>query len=402
MQDEDAQSWPLRGLRVLDFTHLVAGPLCTMLLADAGAHVIKVEPPHGDRARFRGAECKRPDGTVLSGYHAAYNRGKKSVVIDLKHPKSTQVIHRILSTCDVLVENFSPGTMDRLGLSLKEIREAHPTLVIGSIGVFPEDASRKSSQETDARRGLALIAEAESGIMAVRNMPPADLGFQLGDQATGLFAYSAILTALYRRAVRGCGSHLSISMTQSLAALNASAFANFSIGGEQAVETPNAVYDYFETADGFVAIGLSTDDQWSRFVDALNDPELKDDSRFSTYHLRNDNRVFICERVNRWSRSRSCDEVVAILQPARIPCGKRRTVPEVASGSFGCEFLDASDRYGVSVRVPRNPMGFGSRFVDLPELGEHTSEILKGAGGYQDREIATLLNEGVVVQGSSS
>ena len=403
MQDKGKRTQPLDGLRVLDFTHLIAGPLCTMLLADAGAEVIKVEPPYGDRARFRGAEHQRADGSVLSAYHAAYNRGKKSIVIDLKRPESQSVVRRILAKCDVLVENFSPGVMDRLGLSLRELRCAHPTLITASIGVFSQDISGSAAvNDRDGRRGLALIAEAESGIMSVRtDLPPSDLGFQLGDQATGLFAYSAILTALYRRQARGCGSHVSISMIDSLVALNSSAFANFSIGGEEAVETPNAVYDYFETTDGFVAIGLSTDEQWSRFVAALDASDLRDASNLSSYHLRNEHRDFIRNRVSLWTQRRSCDEVIHTLEDARIPCGKRRSVPEIATSSLGAEFLEVSDSYGTRVRVPRNPMGFVPKDPRIPELGEHTNEILGRLVGYSDAQVDALLNRSVAIQRGS-
>ena len=382
----------LAGVRVVDLSHLIAGPLCTMLMADAGAEVIKVEPPAGDRARHRGAELARGDAGVLSGYHSAYNRGKQSLCVDLKQPAGQQVLSQLLEQADVLVENFSPGVLDRLGFGLAGLRTRFPSLVTVSIGVYPPD---RRSGPASLKRGLALVAEAESGIASLTGAP-ADFGFQLGDQVTGLYAYAAVMNALYHRSVTGEATHVDVSMIGSLIAANASAVANYSLAGLLPADFPNALYGYFATSDGYIAVGLSTDEQWARLVAAVDDPVLRDAAGMDTYTGRNAQRGLIESRVARWAAGRSAAAAVAALDEARIPCGRANSVSDLVDSGDDAYLCTVSDAYGNQVRVPRNPIGqmFGVPLV--PELGQHSQAILADVLHLDQAQIDRLVEDEVV------
>ena len=210
---------PLTGIKVVDFTHIVAGPLCTELLADGGAEVVKVEPPAGEWARNRGPRVATPDGGTMSSYFAALNRGKQSVVLDLKTTAGSAIARQLVCDADVCIWNFRDGTLERLGLDPFEIRREHPRLITMAITFLGDTTSLPGP----VRPGLAIVAESESGHTAMHRDAqgmPVRGDLPIGDAATGMAAYGAVATALFARERTGTGRHLTISMVLSLLVLN--------------------------------------------------------------------------------------------------------------------------------------------------------------------------------------
>ena len=253
-------SGPLAGIRVIDFTHTLAGPFCTQLLADAGATVTKVEPPGGEWARRRGPKRAGADGRQISSYFAAVNRGKRDITLDLKTSSGQGFARALVAEADVLVENFSPGTMERLGLGLGELRERNERLITASISLF---GGRETAGDLAERGGLAIVGEAESSLMSQhrdREGRPITTPYGLGDMASGLAAYGAIASALVERGRTGTGQHLDISMVRVLLSFNAISITGEQISPAGDLESPGsspAGMGIFPASDGYVALGVN-------------------------------------------------------------------------------------------------------------------------------------------------
>lgn len=243
---------PLGGMMVVDFTHLVAGPFCTMLLADAGADVVKIEPPWGDHSRMRGPT--RQEGEVsVSSYLAAGNRGKRSLALNLKTQGGHSAAEELLERADIVIENFAPGVISRMGFDFNEFRARRPEVITASISLFGGQAGEG---RLAGRPGLAIVAESESGLASLcrdSQGMPIPFGFVLGDIASGLAAYGAIVTALLHRQVTGIGRHIDIAMVHTLMAFNGIAIAGQSLGNDSDRPLPTSPYGYFVARDGFVS-----------------------------------------------------------------------------------------------------------------------------------------------------
>ncbi|HLY81602.1 MAG TPA: CaiB/BaiF CoA-transferase family protein [Acidimicrobiales bacterium] len=387
---------PLEGLRVVDFTHLVAGPFCTMMLADAGATVVKIEPPWGDSSRLRGARRDGPDGRHVSGYVVATNRGKKAIVLDLKTDRGREVALRLIERADVVTENFAPGVLDRIGLGLEHLRRLNPRLITVSISLLGSQGSTMPE-----RAGLAIVAEAESGL-ASRVLDetgrPVPFGFPLGDIASGLTAYGGILTALLARGVNGVGRHIDVSMVRTLFAFNATAVAGYALAGESERAITTAPYGYFDSADGHVAIAVNVDNLWVKFCGAIGRPELAVDPRYSHYSQRDPRVAEVGKIVTAWTQTRSSKEIVDVLATAGVPCGRINTIGEIVDDPAYREaglFTSVMDGMGGMVDIPRNLLGYVRPSARIPQMGEHTVEVLRDLG-CSDREIEDLLAGGAL------
>ena len=279
---------PLSGIRVVDFTHILAGPFCTQLLADAGASVIKIEPPGGEWSRQRGPQRIGSNGEVVSSYFAGVNRGKRGITLDLKNPAGLELARSLISTADVIVENFSPGTMEKLGLGLSALREEHPRLVTASISLF---GGLEAAGPLAERGGLAIVAEAESSLMSQHRSKdgrPITTPYGLGDMASGLAAYSAIVTALYERESTGIGRHVDIAMIRVLLSFNAISITAEQItsqGRTGSKPRATAAMGIFEASNGYVTIGVNSDSLFQRLAVAMGKPELADDPRYQDMRL---------------------------------------------------------------------------------------------------------------------
>jgi crotonobetainyl-CoA:carnitine CoA-transferase CaiB-like acyl-CoA transferase len=394
-QTDLALTAPLAGLRVVDFTHLVAGPFCTMLLSDAGASVFKIEPPWGDSSRFRGARRDGADGRHVSGYVVATNRGKQSVVLDLKSGAGKQMALELIEGADVLIENFAPGVLDRLGLGTTEMRARFPRLITASISLF-------GAMEDDSipeRSGLAIVAEAESGLAERakdEHGTPVPFGFPLGDIASGLTAYSGILTALIARGVTGVGRHVDVSMVRTLFAFNATAVAGYALAGDAERSITTAPYGYFPCADGFVAVAVNVDPLWVRFCGAIGRPELADDPRYSHYTARDPRVAEVEEIVVSWTRERNKAEIVETLAGAGVPCGAVNTIGDITAHPLYRQaglFTKVDDGMGGVAEVPHNPMGYERAGAAIPQIGENTADVFRSLG-YSAQDLADRLAAG--------
>jgi crotonobetainyl-CoA:carnitine CoA-transferase CaiB-like acyl-CoA transferase len=393
---------PLDGLRVVDLTRVLSGPYCTMQLGDLGAEVIKVERPgEGDDTR----SFAPPFQGDQAAYFLSVNRNKKSMTLDMKSERGKEVLWRLIEVSDVLVENFRPGAMDRLGLGYDAVKARRPAMVYCSISGFGDTGIQKD------RPGYDVIVQGEAGVMDItgpRDGAPYKVGVAVADLVSGLNASQGILAALYTCKSTGLGQHVRISMYEAVAALltfNASIFyATGNSPRRRGNEHPTIVpYETFEAADGWINLGVANDDLWQRFCDAAEQPGLKTDARFAKASDRVRNREVLVPLVKALVKERVRDEWLRRLDKAGVPSGAIRTVGEVCDS----EVLKARDMVaemqhasaGVvkgiksAMHLSRTPL---DSYAAPPQLGEHTREILTGILGYSASDFDRLTRDKVV------
>jgi crotonobetainyl-CoA:carnitine CoA-transferase CaiB-like acyl-CoA transferase len=389
---------PLEGLRVVDLTRVLSGPFCTMQLGDLGAEVIKVERPvEGDDTRafappYQGDEA---------AYFLSVNRNKKSITLDMKSERGREVLWRLIDNSDVLVENFRPGAMDRLGFSYSAVSARRPMMVYCSISGFGNTGLMKD------RPGYDVIVQGEAGIQDLTG--PADgapykVGTSIADLVSGLNGSQAILAALYAAKVTGRGQHVSVSMYEAVASLLSFNASIYFATGESPKRRGNAhativPYETFEASDGWISLGVANDELWKRFCKAVERTELTDDPRFAKAADRVRNRDILVPMVKDIIKQRKRDEWLPLMDAAGIPSGAIRTVGEVCesallkSRDMIAEMPHAGAGVGV-VKNIKNPMHLSDTPLDTyaapPRLGEHTREILTGLLGYSAGEVEEL------------
>jgi crotonobetainyl-CoA:carnitine CoA-transferase CaiB-like acyl-CoA transferase len=389
---------PLEGLRVVDLTRVLSGPFCTMQLGDLGAEVIKVERPvEGDDTRafappYQGDEA---------AYFLSVNRNKKSITLDMKSERGREVLWRLIDTSDVLVENFRPGAMDRLGFGYAAVSARRPAMVYCSISGFGNSGLMKD------RPGYDVIVQGEAGIQDITG--PADgapykVGTSIADLVSGLNGSQGILAALYASKVTGRGQHVSISMYESVASLLSFNASIYFATGESPKRRGNAhativPYETFEASDGWISLGVANDELWKRFCGLVERPELSNDPRFAKAADRVRNREILVPIVKDIIKQRKRDEWLPLMDAAGIPSGGIRTVGEVCesellkSRDMIAEMPHAGKGVGV-VKNIKNPMHLSATPLDTytapPRLGEHTREILTSLLGYSASEVEEL------------
>jgi crotonobetainyl-CoA:carnitine CoA-transferase CaiB-like acyl-CoA transferase len=377
---------PLSGIRVVDFTHVLAGPYCTMLLADAGADVVKVEPPGGEFARQRGTRREPAAGEWISAYYIAVNRGKRSLEVDLKTEEGFALVRDLIAQSDVVVENFSPGTIAKLGLDLARLRSEDPRLVTCSISLYGSAAGSVSKSGV-ARLGLALVAEAEAGVLSQGMdpaQPPQPVSMALGDMVAGLAGFAGISAALTGRERTGFGQHVDISMVQALLSMNVPGMITQQMlreGGEQELTREEAIrksvtapYGFYRCQDGLVAIAVNNDDAWQSLLVALGRQDLAADERYTFRDNRNPRveevRAIVEERTSRLSKR----EVLDLLVAHRVPCGLVRQSWELSEDEdleAAGAYVAVDDGFGVQYRTPANPFGFVADDRSVPRLNDY-------------------------------
>jgi CoA:oxalate CoA-transferase len=371
---------PLSGIRVLDLTRFLSGPYATLLLAEMGAEVIKVEMPgQGDDTRH-----VAPFKDKVSFYHSAINRSKKSVEIDLKTAEGRQLVHAMILDCDVLVANFRPGAAERMGFGYETLSVLNPKLVYCAISGFGSTGPQRD------RAAFDLIVQAESGIMSLNGEPdqaPSKIGVPVADLTSGMFAAHGILAALVRRSRTGLGGLVDVSMFSSMLSLSASQSTRYFITGvspkRQGSHNPNAApYGPYPTADGTVLISTFGDKSWEKIVRAMDRPELAGDVRFSTGPARVAHRSECDMLVVEMFSTFSSEDIVQRLGQAGVPCGVIRSLGEAldaerASGSGAIQDVDYSGDTGVipAVSIPIKFDGEWCPAAPAPALGEH-NELL--------------------------
>ncbi len=380
---------PLSDVVVLDFTWMLAGPYCTMLLADLGAHVIKIEPPGGDPMRAAGPFREDDTMRAYGGYFQSINRNKDSVVLDLKTAEGRDVVHRLTTRADLVVENFRAGVMDRLGVGYATLRSVNPALVYGSIRGYGDDAGGVSPHRD--RPAVDVSIQAEAGLMGITGPGPGQptkAGPGVGDIFPGTMCAVGLLAALHHARRSGVGQYVDIAMFDSVLSLCERIVYQYSYSGLVSEPSGNAhplfvPFDVFEAADGFLAISASEDGHWAALTRAMGRPELSDDVRFLTAADRLEHATEVRQIVGTWLSHHTALEVVDLVGD-EIPVGRVNTVrhiwddPHVHAREMlveveqpGCD--TPVTVAGCPIKLSETATGIWRR---APLLGEHTTEVL--------------------------
>lgn len=392
---------PLSGIRVVDLSRILAGPYCTQALADAGADVVKIEEPgKGDDTRGWGP----PFVNGESCYFLSVNRGKRSLSLDLKQPAGREVLWRLIERADVLVENFRPGTLDRLGFAFEAVQQRNPRLVYASVSGYGPDGP------LGGRPGYDAILQGESGLMSLTGQadgPPFKLGASVVDTLAGMTAFQGILLALVRREHSGRGGRVDVSLLESALAILTYHASSYLLTGAVPQRLGNrhpnlAPYETFETADGSVIVGVGSESLWRTFCPTTGLPQLASEPRFRTNADRVSNYAALRETLAPVIRSRDTAHWLALWESAAIPCGRVRSVGEALDS-------DQVAARGLLVEIEHPRAGRG-RFVGSPihlddttrsalrpppALGQHSDEVL-GELGYTPEDVSRLRQQAVV------
>ncbi|HMP42221.1 MAG TPA: CoA transferase [Roseiflexaceae bacterium] len=389
------------GLRVLDFSRALTGPFCAQMLGDMGAEVVKVEQPGvGDNARGWGPPFQGGEST----YFLSVNRNKRSIAINLRHPRSAEVVQRLVAESDILLENFIPGTLDRLGFGYEACRRIRPDLIYCSISGFGQVGPDRE------RAAYDQIAQGMGGIMSITGEvdgPPMRVGIAISDIMAGMFAAYAIATALYHRQATGVGQHIDTSLLDGQLAMMTYQAGRYFATGEAPRSTGNqhptiVPYGVFRAVDGYFNLAVGTEDLWRRFCGALGLEVLRDDPRFAANRDRQSHREELAQLLEPHFAQRTVAEIEQLLNAHGIPCGAVRDLktafddPQVAALGL--------------IREPEHPTAGAIRVVGPPYrmsatpptvrtpppiLGQHTNEILQEIG-YDEAAIGELRAAGAV------
>ena len=400
------QALPLAGIRVIDYSHFLAGPYVGRCLAALGAEVIKVERPgSGDAGRqhawFVGDH---------SGYFLQQNMGKKGLSVNTKDPRGRALMKKLVDSADVFVENYRPGALDKLGLGYAELAETNPSLVYCSISAYGHTGPDSH------RAGFGLIAEAKSGIMQMVGNPgeaPPLLRISLGDMYTGIHAVAAINAALLGRVKSGRGQHIDMALYDTLVSMHEYAVQCYTLSGGKEVpvqtghDMPNStLYGVFRAQDGDLVIAAQVDDAWKRFaalVEHNGGPAgFGGDTRLHSAAGRNARRLEILEVVRTWVAQRPVAEILKMLDGIDVPCAKVQRIDEVlADPQIQARGMVVEQEHPVlgNIRLPNLPFRMSGCDTSItqvaPELGEHNTEIAASLG-YDAAQIAEMQADGVL------
>lgn len=391
----------LAGIRVLDLSRFIAGPYCAMMLGDMGAEVVKIEPPgEGEYAR-RAA----PAVNGQSLYTFIVNRNKKSLGIDLRHEAGLAVLHRLVAEADVLVENFRPGTMEKMGLGWDEVHALNPRLVMARISGFGQDGPLAGKQCFDG------VAQAMSGLMDMTGAadgPPTMMGSFVCDYTTGMYAALGILAALNARHATGRGQLVDVSLLESAASLLMTAIPQQKLFGTTMTRVGSsdrfvAPSNTFQAGDGrYVLLVGGDDNMFPRTVRAMKQPAMLDDPRFATMASRLAHRAVVEGAVADWMRLHDADEIVRRLEAEGVPCAKIATLDEVVDnpqlrhrGAIAeIPFGDATvPVQGVTIHLSDTPLAIERA---MPQVGEHNAEVLAQWLGLRADELEALQQQGAI------
>jgi Predicted acyl-CoA transferases/carnitine dehydratase len=391
---------PLAGIKIIDLTRILSGPFCTMTLADLGAEVIKIESPQGDDTRQWGPPFIKNE----SAYFLSVNRNKKSVVLNLKDPKGKEILLKMVEEADVVVENFRPGTLKKLGIDYDILKQHNRRVILASISGFGQTGPYSK------KPGYDVLAQGMGGLMSVTGEPdgtPVKAGYSLADIGAGMWATIGILSALWERERSGQGQWIDVSLLDTMVSWQTYLAGNYfatnndpkPLGGAH----PNIVpYQVFEASDGHFILAVGNDSLWNSLVDVL-DVEALRDQKFKTNPDRVQNRDELISILEEIFKRKTRDEWVDMLESAKIPCGpvnklsdilndahikEREMVVEMEHPSLGILKM-----LGVPVKLSRTP---GRIKTVPPAQGEHSETVLKQMG-YSKEEIETFIKEGIII-----
>ena len=394
----------LEGVTVLDFTQYLAGPSCTRLLVEMGADVIKIEyPPYGDPVR-----PSPPRRNGRSAYHVQQNRGKRSLSVDLTRPEGIALVEDLIPKVDIVVENYSPGVMERRGLGYTRLRELNPRIIMASISGFGQSGPLSEKTAFD------FIAQAYSGLMHMTGNPdgpPMLIGAGIADTSTGVHAFAALGYALYRRDRTGEGSHLDIGMVDVMYHMQETAVSGPSLSQGEVVAmrtgrhyAPASPAGIFKGPEGWIVV-FALENQIAILWAGRGAPDLAEDPRFQNNRTRLEHRDALTDIIEQWMATFNSDEeVVAVLEQHRVPCGP--VVEPVKLAETHPHFLErgtvreVTDPLAGSMLIPGFPLRF-SDAPDLPDLtaaevGEHNDSVLEDLLGMDSESVAALEQDGIL------
>jgi CoA:oxalate CoA-transferase len=391
----------LDGVRILDLTRVLAGPFCTMVLADLGAEVIKVEMPGtGDDSRSAG-----PFIGGESTYFMSLNRGKKSLTLNLRYQEGKTILKELVSKADVLIENFRPGTMKKLELDYPLLSAENPRLIYAAISGYGQSGPYREKPAYD------FIVQGMGGVMGLTahpGGPPTRVAVAIGDITAGLFAAIGILSALRERDLSGKGQMIDVSMLDCQVSLLENPLARYFATGEVPVPIGNIhptlnPMGSFPTKDRYIIIGIGNDSLWKAFCEVVDKKQWIEDERFITNAKRTENSAQLGALLEELFRTRTTADWLEALENAGIPCGPINTVDEVANDPhIGFREMIVSTQHpiagevkmaGAPIKMSRTPGAVGA---PPPILGEHTDEILQNLLGYSRDNIETLRKKGII------
>lgn len=385
---------PLDGVRVLDFTHVLAGPFCTMFLGAMGAEIIKVERPGlGDIVR-------QTDHILINGestYFMHVNANKKSVTLNLRHEKGKEIVKELAKKVDVVLENFSPGTMKRLGLDYESLRQVNPRIIYGSNSGFGQYGPLSHRPAYDP------VTQGAGGLISLNGFPErmCKVGPAINDLVSGLYLALGVLLALRYRDVTGKGQSIDVSMQDAAFSL----LERFMIEYFTTGNVPKRIGSRFihKATDGYVVIAASTDQHWVDLTRVMGREDLARDPRLSTAPRRRENPELVESLIEEWTVTKSASEIVSLLDEASVPCGPVNDLaaclndPQLQAREM-VVWVDhpIAGRIPVLGVVPKLSESPGSVVGPAPTLGQNNEEIYGGLLGYSKDEIARLRQEGVV------
>jgi CoA:oxalate CoA-transferase len=392
----------LEGVRVLDFTQYLSGPHCTSVLSELGAEILKIEMPGKGEPERQAMPLtpKRESYQFLS-----YNRGKKSITLNLKSLKGLEIAKKLAAKVDILVENFAPGGMERLGLSYEEVSKINPRIIYASISGFGQTGPRRNDVSYD------VVAQAMGGLMSVTGQAdgePLKAGISLGDYMGGYNGAIAILAALYYRKVSGEGQAIDVSMQDGIWAMVFPDRANYfdthivpkRCGNKLSSSAPFGAYN---AKDGHVVICTITDPQWQKVLQAMGREDLIGEQRYATRENRTKNMDEVDGLVQAWCKGKTVEEVFSILKKFGVPCSPLPTFDRVANDPhlLSREMIveveqPVSGKVKLTGSVYKMSKTPGDRKQRVPEVGEHNEEIYGGLMGIDAQEMQKLKEEGAI------
>jgi crotonobetainyl-CoA:carnitine CoA-transferase CaiB-like acyl-CoA transferase len=399
----NAHPLPLAGIRVVDYTHFLAGPYLSRCLAGLGADVIKVERPKaGDSGRVHAAIT----GPNQSGYFAQQNMGKRGLCVNVKDPRGLDVLHRLIGKADVFVENYRPGALDKLGLGYRTLSELNPRLVYCSVSAYGHTGP-------DAERpGFGLIAEARSGAMdliGVPGEPPPLFRMPIADMYAGIHGVAGVCAALLGRVTSGKGRHVDIALLDCMVSMHDYAVQCYTVSGGKDIpkrtghDLPQStVYGVFQARDGDIVIAAQVDDAWLRLARLVGGEALAADPRFHGTDNRNANRLDALAHVKAWTGSRTVAECAAALDAAEVPCSPVQRIDQVIADPQvrARNMIIEQDHPAMGkVRLANVPFKFNDADATpkrpAPLLGQHNREIAAELG-VPAAEIEAMAKDGVL------
>jgi crotonobetainyl-CoA:carnitine CoA-transferase CaiB-like acyl-CoA transferase len=402
MERDMTEQGPLAGMKVIELAHIMAGPVCGLMLADMGADVIKVEKPDGDDSR-------RFVPPAIQGESAAYmmmNRNKRGVALNLKDPEAVEALHRLLKEADVVIENYRMGTMERLGLGYEDLRAINPRLIYCEISGFGRTGPYAE------RGGFDLIAQGMSGLMSITGegpgRPPVKTGAPVSDITAGIVAAMGVSAAYARMLQTGEGQKVDTSLFEAAITQtywqSAIAFATGIAPGPMGSAHPlNGPYQAFETADGWINVGAANQRNWLRFLDVIGAPELNDDLRFASNHDRMQHLAELEEILNGYLRHETSAVWLERMEEAGLPAGPVLDILEMQADRQAQArdmILDVDHPVAGRVKTLGHPVKYSETPARLrraaPVLGQHSREVLAEAG-YDATRIEAMIAAGAVI-----